>query len=180
MSPSAAFLRLFAAESNAEHPTRVVFVANFGLRAETTPQPKIGLASASQAVYPYQLSGKQERESKTHSLVSIEFQDGLWARISPAFSDREVLNPREFDVARIPYSKPPSDVGVWLRDFQSLWIKSGNCPDPRAYTVEPSSWINSLSLTGFEHFLIQGHDAYVDVLARGWKWSEIQKLPEWW
>jgi len=100
--------------------------------------------------------------------------------MSPAYSEREVLDPQEFDTTLIPYSSPPSDVGSWLRDFQSLWMKSGNCPDPCAYMVESSQWVNRLALHDFKHFLIQGHDAYAEVLARGWKWEEIQKLPEEW
>jgi hypothetical protein len=91
-----------------------------------------------------------------------------------------VVNPQEFDLSLIPYASPPNDVGAWLRNFQSLWMKSGDCPDPGAYKVESSRWIDRLALEGFEHFLIEGHDAYVEVLARGWKWEETQKLPEWW
>lgn len=180
VSPSTPFLKLLAGEPHSEHPTQVVFVANFGLRAERTPRQEVGFPSAVQAVNPHHLPSEAGKESKTHSLVRIEFREGIWARISPAFSDREVIDPREFDSAQIPYSSPPNDVGVWLQDFQSLWMKSGNCPDPCAYTVESSQWISHLGLNGFEHFLIQGHDAYVEVLARGWKWEEIQKLPKWW
>src|SRR5688572_2983082 len=180
VSPSTPFLRLFSAESQPENPTQVVFIAYFGLRSERTAKQDVGYPNASKAANPHELHSKSGEESNTDSLVKIEFQDGMWIRMSPAFSDREVLNPREFDDSLIPYSSPPTDVGAWLRDFQSLWMKSGNCPDPCAYTIEPSQWAKSQSLTGFEHLLIQGHNAYIEILARGWKWEEIKKLPAWW
>jgi hypothetical protein len=180
VSPSTPFLRLLATESQPETPTQIVFVAYFGLRSERTTRQGLGFECAPQVSDPHQLATQPGNESKTDSLVRIQFKDGLYARMSPAFSDGEVVNPRDFDASLIPYSNPPNDVGVWLRDFQSLWMKSGNCPDPCAYTVESSRWISDLALTGFEHFLVQGHDAYIEVLARDWKWEEINKLPDWW
>jgi len=179
VSPSTPFLRLLAEESG-KCQTQVIFVASFGLRAETTERQEAGFRSATKAINPHELADSDSEKSKTHSLVRLSFEGGLWARISPAFSDREMINPHEFDTSLIPYSNQPDDVGVWLKDFQSLWMKSGRCPDPGAYVVEPSQWISSLGLKGFEHFLIQGHDAFIEVLARHWKWEEIKKLPDWW
>lgn len=180
VSPSTPYLRLLAAESQRESATQVVFVAHFGLRSERTTRQEVGFSNATVASDPHQLSAQPGKESKTHSLVRIEFRGGLYARISPSFSDSEVVNPREFDTSLIPYSDPPRDIGAWLKDVQSLWMKTGSCPHPNAYTVESSQWIDGLGLNEFEHFLIQGHDAYVEVLARGWKWEEVKKLPDWW
>lgn len=180
VSPSTPFLRLLAVEPAGQCQTQVVFVANFGLRAEMTVRQETGFPSAIKAVNPNEIPDADGEKSKTHSLVRLDFQGSLWARMSPAFSEREVINPQEFEPSLIPYSIPTSDVGSWLRDFQSLWMKTGSCPDPGAYTVESSQWTSGLGLTDFEHFLIQGHDAYVEVLARGWKWEEIKKLPDGW
>ena len=180
VSPSTPFLRLLATESNGDQPTQLVFAAYFGLKAGRTTRQEVGFATAAKASNPHNIVSKSREESETDSLVKIEFQDGLWSRFSPAFSDREILNPKKFDFSLIPYSDPPSDVGTWLRDFQSLWLKAGNCPDPRAYIVESSAWIDELRLEGFKHFLVEGHDAYAEILARDWKWEEVRKLPQWW
>jgi hypothetical protein len=181
VSPSTPFLKLVAAEVDDEYPTQIIFAANFGLRAKEIQQQDVGFTHAVRTTNPHLESGERSnKESATFSLVRMDFRGGLWARMSPAFSDREVLSQREFDTSLIPYSTRPGNLEVWLQDFQSFWLKSGNCPDPGAYTVESSAWVESLKLTGFEHFVIQGRDAYIEVLAREWKWNEIQKLPESW
>jgi len=179
VSPSTPYLKLVSHELSGEFPTQVIFVANFGLRLTGVQKTDLSLTRVFQASDPHLHSLKADNDSAT-SLVRMDFRGGMWARITPAFSDREVLNPRAFDVSLIPYSNPSNDVGVWLQDFQSFWLKSGSCPDPGVYTVESSEWIESLDLTGFEHYVIQGHDAFIEVLAKDWKWDEIQKLPESW
>jgi hypothetical protein len=180
VSPSTPFLRLQAAEPSDGALTQVIFVAHFGLRGDQTASEELAFSSAPQAANPHELPSRVQKESNTHSLVRIEFRDGLWARFSPSFSDREVLDPMKFNCSLIPCLDPSNDIGRWVRDFQSLWMKSGECPDPGAYVVESSDWIEQLSMGGFQHFLIQGHDAYAEVLARGWKWEEIRRLPESW
>jgi hypothetical protein len=180
VSPSTPFLRLIAAESSEDCPTRITFVANFGLLAEPIRNQEVGFRSVVQSVDPYALSDKSALKSKTHCLVMMEFQGSSASRISPSHSDREVIDPKKFDFSSIPSANYSKGVAAWLRDFRSLWAKTGNCPDPRAYSVEDSQWQESRGGSGLRHFLIQGHDAYVEVLARGWKWEEIQKLPEWW
>jgi hypothetical protein len=171
---------LLAAESAGDEPTQAIFAAHFGLRGETTTLEEIGFSNAVLANNPHQASSDSKGRPKAHSLVKVVFRNGLWVRFCPAFSDHEVLDPREFDCSMIPYSSTPNDIGAWLRDFQSLWMKSGNCPNPGAYTVESSEWVSRLSVAGFVHFLIKGHDAYVEVLANDWKWEEVKKLPSWW
>lgn len=41
--------------------------------------------------------------------------------------------------------------------------------------VESSQWIAQLELHGYgyEHIVVEGHDAYVEILAKSWQWSEI-------
>lgn len=177
VSPSTPFLRLFAGELSSTHPTQVVFVAHFGLREGRSDQQKLGFFDAECAVDPLRLAIASEKESRVYSLVRMEFKGGVGCRMSPAFSDREVLNAKEFDPSLVPYSNGITNIGGWLSDFQSLWLKSGNCPDPCVYTIESSDWLQTIGLEGLEHFVIKGHDAYIEVLARNWKWEEIDKLP---
>lgn len=169
VSPSVSNLRLFTCEDCVALPTHVRFFAHFGLRAATTTNQRVGFLTA-------EIASDSETcctQDAADGLVEVTFEKCLWARISPAFSDRHVLNPDEFDDSSIPYSIPPSDVGAWQRDFQSLWLKTGNCPDPRAYVVDSSKWLAKLNLRGHEHIVIEGHDAYVEVIAQSWQWSEI-------
>ena len=169
VSPSVSNLRLIACEDCVAAPTHVRFYAHFGLRAETITSQRVGFPTAEIAIDPDTCC----LQDAADGLVEIAFERSLWTRTSPAFSDRHVLNPDEFDESAIPYSVPTADVGALQRDFQSLWLKTGNCPDPRAYLVESSEWLAKLNLHGYEHIVIEGHDAFVEVLAKSWQWREI-------
>jgi hypothetical protein len=169
VSPSVSNLRLITCEDCVAAPTHVRFFAHFGLRAETTTSQRVGFPTAEIAIDP----GTCCLQDAADGLVEIAFEWCLWTRTSPAFSDRHVLNPDEFDESAIPYSVPPADIEAWQRDFQSLWLKTGNCPDPRAYLVESSAWLATLNLHGYEHIVIEGHDAFVEVLAKSWQWREV-------
>lgn len=167
VSPSTPCLRLFASETSEEH-TQVTFSAHFALREKPTKINQIGFESAAIESNPY-LS--ESKKTDSHSLVKVEFNRGLWSRLSPAFSDREVLNPAEFDDSLLSGSSPQVDVQRWLADFQSSWIKTGYCPDPGIYLVEESDWCQRVS-SKLNHYLIEGHDSYVEVLAEGYSWRE--------
>jgi hypothetical protein len=166
VSPSVPQLRLSV--HDADKSAAVQFFAHFALRAGWTKSQLIGFPHVDLVRNP----GEQSANDPAYGLVRMAFEAVAWAQTSPAHSDREVLNRAEFDTSAIPYSSPSSDVGAWLRDFQSLWLKSGNCPDPRAYRVEFSGRLADLNLRGYEHILIAGRDEYVEVIARRWRWDE--------
>ena len=173
VSPSVPNLRLFACEDGIASPTYVRFFAYFALRAGTGPgtteSQRVGFSTAEIATDPDTCC----LQDAADGLVEITFEAGSRARFSPAFSDRHVLNPEEFDDSAIPYSAVPVDVEAWQADFQSQWLKTGNCPDPGAYLVESSEWLANLNLRGCEHIVIEGHDAYVEVIAKSWRGREI-------
>jgi hypothetical protein len=167
VSPSVPQLRLSTVEGG--QTAAVQFIAHFALRGEWTDNQRIGFPQAEVVRSPIE----SPLNDPAYGLVGLTFQQVAWAHKSPAFSDREVLNPEEFDASAIPYSTPSADVGAWLRDFQSLWLKTGNCPDPRAYLVDSSLRLANLNLQGYKHIVIEGHDEYVEVIAQNWHWHEI-------
>lgn len=145
----------------------MTFLAHFGLRGTRVwQQLKVGVDVA-------QVTGHSESVSNdgTTALVTMTFKHGLWVRMTPAFSDESVLDPDEFDDSLIPYAASEQDPEKWLEDFGSLWLKSGNCPDPGVYIVEQSNWNPSGLHNDFTHYLIEGHDSYVEVLAKGISWE---------
>lgn len=181
VSPSTPFLRLIAAEASSDQPTQVGFVGHFALRDKAEAKKSIAFSGGSEASNPYEIEiADDDGNPKAHAIVKIEFDSGLWVRISPSYSDRQVLDPEHFDDSLLPGSNPPEDVQRWLNDFQSLWLKSGTCPDPGAYVVEQSGWKREVGAGDFTHYLIEGHDAYIEVLAQDWKWEEVSQLPDWW
>jgi hypothetical protein len=51
------------------------------------------------------------------------------------------------------------------------WRQMGRCPDPHMYQVVSSPWIEALGkmADGLTHFIIDGHDSFVEVVAKTWR-----------
>ncbi|SRR5713226_1487458 len=173
VSPDTPFLRLLASESSAQEPTQVNFVAHFGL----LQQMEDGFSDRPVIVEPPNYNNKH-KDNKTGSgayqLLTITFSNGLWVRMRPAFSDREVVDPSLYDRSKLPcqYQKGQSPED-WVRKFWAEWRRTGFCPVPNFYEVGFSPWLKETGYEqyGYKHFLILGHDAYVEVLAKGWSWK---------
>ena len=168
VSPSVPNLRLSEVEDGL--PVVVQFTAHFVLRAEQIDSQRIGFPE----VEVTRCSRDFHAKAPVYGLVRLTFEKVVSARCMPAFSEREILNPEEFDVSAIPYATPSEDVGAWLSNFHSLWLKTGYCPDPRVYRVESSHWIANLKLRNVEHFVIEGHDEYLELIAERWRWDEVE------
>jgi hypothetical protein len=95
-----------------------------------------------------------------------------------AYSDSEVVPESLYDWSRVPGGMPED--GEWERaeeDLRNEWMKTGICPDPLMYEVifgngaeqgDPS--------VETKHYLLLGHDVYLEVDAVGWRWTPGQPV----
>jgi hypothetical protein len=170
VSPSTPFLRLRVSE--ADEPTTVTFMANFSTPLIAQDAVEVGFHRV-QVVGPTAESGAvQETETSCWGIVKVVFRRGLWARFTPSHSDREVVKESSYDWSALPAVKLES-FGEERRRLDSIWRESGLCPDPRFYVVSGSRWLQETTRAGssFKHYMVLGHDAYVEVIAETATWQ---------
>ncbi|GDY12938.1 hypothetical protein LBMAG53_18160 [Planctomycetota bacterium] len=104
---------------------------------------------------------------------TVKFDSG-YLRVSPAYSDREVISRIEYDHSNVPENSSVIEMDNYLKRFQEKWRESGLCPDPNIYFVEQSSWIPTIpayNQTNINHILLVSEDCYVEILCRKWQIS---------
>lgn len=109
--------------------------------------------------------------------IKISFTNAIWPRMCEAFSDGEVIPEANYDWSRIPIRLgTDEDHDAYLTRYHNWCIEHGRCPDPRMYEVVNSEWREALppilASAGYRHFIMLGHDAYVEVVAKNWSWEE--------
>lgn len=172
ISPSTSFLRLHASECPQDDPVRIVFIAYLGLENNRMlPQSKEQVA---QRVPP---TTEAISSGAGYCEVRVTFDTGLWCRMSPACSDSETIRENAYDWSQVKCTwDGEQDIDEWLYAFKKLWRETGMCPDPRIYQVEDSEWLRSIGSclgTEWKHYLVVGHDNYVEVIAKSCKWEKI-------
>ena len=102
--------------------------------------------------------------------VEITFKLCYFARVGP-HSDSE-------GVEAIGYVVDPR-IEVVTKDYlewrEQEWRKSGCCPNSGFYVATQSAWIRSLPdffQADFRHYVIDGRDGYVELIARYFSWQE--------
>lgn len=190
VSPSTPFLRLQAAES--ESVARVYLVAHFGLEDRAVdagvdgPAPcQLPTLQVPAIVYSpgfYAASQEEEIHSGAYRDIEIQFKGGHWARILPCHSHSEVIDDSAYDLSQItPWCDPKEATDRRLRRFQEQWLATGLCPVPGMYEVHDSLWLRETGTDPkeYRHYLIEGHDGYVEVIARGYHWCSRRELKGW-
>ena len=187
ISPSTPWLRLTATE----HEGVIVrFVGYFALEDPTPPERAERIAGFEEVRVvgtPYDHPNRLESHGGPYQLVRVTFARGLWARFCPAHSDGEMVDPDAYDFSTIPeFLKltggpgEPVDVAQYVRRFRSMWARTQLCPDPHMYEVENSTWVEHANAGQvFRHYMLWGHDAYVEILAEGWQWESEGSLEGW-
>lgn len=176
VSPSVPYLQLNASEAAADDLAAVSFIAHFGLE---WPSTQLNEKRFEKVHSPYASGIKLTPPTGPFQLVKVKFASAIASRMLPGFSDREIINPEIYDSSNLPcgYS-PGQSISEWKRQFQHTWVQNRLCPDPRMYEVSSSLWIEELGVGGeFKHFLIEGHDAYVEIIAKKWDWISEGGLP---
>jgi hypothetical protein len=183
VSPSTPFLRLFASEQSSQESTYVEFVAYY--KCEETHSSDALTSGVNVVKQPASFQKGNTGERGPYRLIRIVFENGLWARLSPAHSDKEVVEDCLFDwsAVRGRWSQG-EDIYEFMNRTREEWVRSGICPDPNIYEVEGSHWLDETRAANdrhkkWRHYVIQGHDAYAEIIAEGCTILEGQVLSAW-
>jgi hypothetical protein len=110
--------------------------------------------------------------------VKVEFELAGFASAKPHRDDEDLFEVAGYNL--VPNQAGEAD-GSWrLRDDE--WLRTGICPDPGFYFSTDSEWLvaNRASWASRQrtskghaeavHFLLDGRDGYVEILASGFIW----------
>lgn len=161
VSPSTPNLQLAALESSSF--CEVKLVAYFALGEE-----KIGMLD--------------NVPSDFFQCLKLTFEGEIWIKMSPAYEDINVIDESIYDWSAVTFRYTPrQDPERWIQQFRNEWRRTFLCPNPRMYEVEWSSWLEETGIENHEskHYLILGHDAYIEILAETWKWESEKVLEDW-
>lgn len=108
--------------------------------------------------------------------VEVRFEHGQWVRTYPAASDADPIPEGLFDRVESGRERPIHDSMEWVRLFHQRWASQSSCPDPSFYEVLDSTWIRDENADRFgcRHFVLAGHDLWIEVLCTGasWRWID--------
>ncbi len=181
VSPSTPFLRLVATECSSQGETHVDFVAYYHCE-----DVSVSSSSGVLVVQPpstFQLANSSQKGP--YRLLRFVFKSGIWSRMCPSHSDKEVIDESLFDWSQVTGSwTPGEDILKHLQQTRDSWQQSGICPDPSIYEVELSPWLDETGAAQdryrkWRHYLILGHDSYIEVIAEGYEILEGQLLTGW-
>ena len=114
-----------------------------------------------------------------YRLVRVSFIGAHSGHTRRAVSDHEPVREADFDWTAIAsWPRPGEPPEQTVRRSRDLWLMTGMCPDPCMYQVQGSRWIRELGLSEstWHHYLLLGHDEYVEVVAQGWMWEAGQAV----
>jgi hypothetical protein len=116
-------------------------------------------------------AGRLQDNDRTDSRrVELVFEACYYARIGP-HSDTEGIEAIGYEVVD-PFEFDASD---YLSLRSRLWRASGLCPDSGFYVALHSEWLAGLPdyfRESFRHYVVDGRDGYVELIARRFKWRE--------
>lgn len=117
-------------------------------------------------------------EKAPFRMIRVTFLEGRSVKTHPAIADAEIVREDDYDWSAVESSlKPGETIEQNVVRTRDLWLTTGICPSPRMYEVVPSQWSIEENLgrsAGWHHYLLLGHDEYVEVLAKGWDWQPGQ------
>jgi hypothetical protein len=112
--------------------------------------------------------------------VKVEFELAAFASARPHRDDEDLADVSGYDI--VPRRR---DERSGLRGYRNdaEWLRTGVCPDPSFYFSTDSTWLEAERQSWSErqrsgrpsedavHFLLDGRDGYVEVLASGFTWD---------
>lgn len=113
-----------------------------------------------------------------HRMVRVQFENVVRTRTMPAVSDHELVAESDYDWSLVPTGIQGSESAPEaVARVDRVWRTQGICPDPAMYEVEGSEWIVAIKADpANRHYLLLGHDEYVEVVAKGWRWEPGQEV----
>ena len=127
--------------------------------------------------------------------VRVDFELAAFASAKPHRDDEDLVTVSGYDI--VPRRMEPGGESSWglrgaLRGVESVlnsweqdqrtWLQTGACPDPGLYFSKDSAWLEaersswaarqrtSHGPQDAVHFLLDGRDGYVEVMALGFTW----------
>lgn len=174
VSPSTPLLSLYSSEAVDESATVVQLVGYFALEDQQSDQNNPLIITIVPAIENLEIS--REKSIGPYKLLKIQFTEGLWVHMYPSYSEGEIIDWSKYNRSKItPSMQSFRDVSKYLEHFKDQWEKSGICPDPRIYEVIDSDWLRDTQADNakFHHFLILGHDSYIEIIASKWDWESL-------
>jgi hypothetical protein len=102
--------------------------------------------------------------------VELVFEGCYHARVGP-HSDTENIEAIGYEIVQ-PFEFDPANY-LWRRS--RVWRESGFCPDSGFYVALESAWLAGLPdhfRLGSRHYVVDGRDGYVELIARRFRWRE--------
>jgi hypothetical protein len=166
VSPSTSGLQLIAREMPAS--TVVQFAAFYKPRATATH-----VMSRSSVIIGTPIGTFSETcddGTGAARLLQVEFVGSCRARMTPSYADAQVIQEDAFDWSQLPCPwVRGSNLEEYMRLSDEYWMTTGIAPDPGAYEIRNSLWLREMGVTegtrAYKHYLILGHDSYVEVVA---------------
>lgn len=146
----------------------------------STPFMELKVAEYASPMLEFEAFMRTETED-FHCVVKVTLEQGSHIKVHPAIREGYVLDERKYDWSLIPFriQENFASIDERLSLFNSEWIKTGICPDPRAYEVINSEW--KASLPSFEseklHLIFVGEELSVECLTKGWT-SEYVRIAD--
>lgn len=175
ISPSVPNLKLM--QSADGRPLSATFIGHFKcdeITGQTVSSDAIQVISEDPDFEPTQLSVRMP-----FRMVRVSFAGAHFGRICQSASDSEVIPEEDYDWSDVASSlKPDETIEQDFERIRDLWLTTGICPDPGMYEVRNSPLLTEIAVQANElrHYLMLGHDEYVEVLAKGWGWEAGQPI----
>jgi len=188
VSPSTPFLVMHFSESggdDGDFPSYVEFIAYNRLFKEELAEGTSGRYV--QVVSPPPLGFFRSIDGESagaYQLVRLQFSCASQARVLPSFSDSQVIEESAYDWSLVTGAwDGQEDIRDWLKRGNEDWRETGLSPNPGAYEVERSHWLQksgpSTDDDQWHHYLVVGHDCYAEVIAQGIRIIYGQVLENW-
>ncbi len=173
ISASVPFLRLHEDKNGIPHSA--TFIAFFQCDNVLLSPPTNNLPQ--KIVEPKDfISSKQDEKAPFH-FIRVIFINPIAGRVCRSFSDLQIIPEDEYNwSAVLSELKPGETIEMNINRRRIEWLKTGVCLDPRMYEVFNSAWLHEIgqSEKGMHHYLLLGHDEYVEVIAGDWIWEKGQ------
>lgn len=176
ISPSVPNLEI--QKSNDEHPISTTFIGHFKCDEAIKRENFLAAIQVISTVPEFKPTSMTTRAP--FRMVRVNFVDGYQVRIRPSASDLEVIPENAYDWSAVSSSLLPNEtIEQNVERTRSSWLKTEICPDPGMYEVQNSPWLTNeieKQSAGLRHYIILGHDEYIEVLAKGWAWEPGQPV----
>ena len=171
VSPSTPFLKLHSPQTDRSMGTYVQFVAYNRLLDSDSAAATGKCVSIMDSLARFRPAASFERGA--YQLVRLHFVNAVNSRMTPSFSDSQVIEESAYDWSNVPGAWQGEDIFAHLRKADAIWATTRICGDPGVYEVTtgdhvdetPSSVASTSKRPTTKRFLILGHDSFVEIVA---------------